>query len=229
MPRTRGTEAALATLSESHVERLLQPYVSTEIQLWRDAAPVETIAPIAVSRLQELIPALGAYLDLLLRWNEKTNLTAVRSPDEIVRRHFGESLFAGRVLEKLSAHAGTLLDFGSGAGFPGVPIQLLLPSWKITLAESQGKKVAFLRETVRVLGAGASVWAGRVEGMPVGTTFSSVTMRAVDSPVAALAAARARVAPGGYLLRLLSGGAELGGLNASLPGLDDGSVVVDQL
>src|ERR1700728_2858710 len=87
---------------------------------------------------------LSTYLDLLLKWNARTNLTAVRDPQEIVRRHFGESLFAGR-------HVGTpatLLDLGSGAGFPGIPIALLRPEIAVTLAESQHKKAAFLREVV---------------------------------------------------------------------------------
>jgi 16S rRNA (guanine527-N7)-methyltransferase len=97
----------------------------------------------------DLYPQLSAYLDLLLKWNARTNLTAIRDPEEIVRRHFGESLFAGvHLAAKLSSEA-TLLDLGSGAGFPGLPIQLLLPGLQVTLAESQNKKATFLREAVR--------------------------------------------------------------------------------
>ena len=71
----------------------------------------------------ELLGQLSAYLDLLLRWNAKTNLTAIREPEEMVRRHFGESLFVAAHLPACS----TLLDLGSGAGFPGLPIQLARP------------------------------------------------------------------------------------------------------
>jgi 16S rRNA (guanine527-N7)-methyltransferase len=111
-----------------------------------------------------------------MKWNARINLTGIRTPEEIVRRHFGESLLVG-------AHAGacgTLLDFGSGAGFPGVPIQLLRPDVQVTLAESQGKKAAFLNEVVRSLGLQSEVWAGRVELMPAARRFDVVVLRAVD-------------------------------------------------
>ena len=116
------------------------------------------------------------YLELIMKWNARINLTAIRTPEEIVRRHFGESLFVG-------AHLGeceTLLDFGSGAGFPGVPIQLLRPDVQVTLAESHGKKAAFLHEVVRSLDLPTEVWAGRVEAMPAARRFDAVALRAVD-------------------------------------------------
>jgi 16S rRNA (guanine527-N7)-methyltransferase len=125
---------------------------------------------------------LHTYLNLLLKWNARTNLTAIREPREIVGRHFGESLF---VAGKLGAF-GSLLDFGSGAGFPGIPIQLLHPGSMVTLAESQGKKAAFLREAVRELGLRSEIWGGRVEAMPEGQRFEIVALRAVDDMSAAL-------------------------------------------
>ena len=149
-----------------------------------------------------LYSRLSAYLDLLVRWNGRTNLTAIREPEEIVRRHFGESLFAGLELRRQVPAAATLLDFGSGAGFPGLPMQLAVPELRVTLAESQGKKAAFLREAVRVLGLQTALWARRVEDMPEAERFDVVAMRAVDKMEQALAAARERVAPGGKLLVL---------------------------
>ena len=142
-----------------------------------------------------LLPQLSTYLDLLLKWNARTNLTAIREPEEIVRRHFGESLFAAR---QLDLNTPTLLDFGSGAGFPGLPIALLRPDIKVTLAESQNKKATFLREAVRTLNLPTEVWSGRVEAMPAARQFHTVTLRAVDNMAAAIAAA-ARIAPGGQL------------------------------
>src|SRR5665811_2599333 len=74
-----------------------------------------------------LLEALLRYLDLLLRWNARVNLTAVRDPETIVTRHFGESLFAARVLlrgDREAAAPATLADVGSGAGFPGIPMKL---------------------------------------------------------------------------------------------------------
>ena len=118
-----------------------------------------------------------AYLALLVKWNARMNLTAVRTPEEIVRRHFAESIFAAQQIPK---QAKTLLDFGSGAGFPGIPIAICRPKIGVTLAESQGKKATFLREVVRTLGLKAEVWPGRVEEMAGERVFDAVTLRAVD-------------------------------------------------
>src|SRR5271165_1756055 len=105
-----------------------------------------------------LYTQLKVYLDLLLRWNARMNLTAVREPEQIVTRHFGESLFAAKLLQEagalnsIDAAPPTLSDIGSGAGFPGIPIKLFAPALQLTLIESQNKKATFLREVVRTLG-----------------------------------------------------------------------------
>ncbi|WP_433967295.1 16S rRNA (guanine(527)-N(7))-methyltransferase RsmG [Tunturiibacter gelidiferens] len=156
----------MPTLSEAEIASLLTPYLP-------NAAPV-------------IVSQLSLYLELLLKWNSRTNLTAIRDPMEIVRRHFGESLFAGQLLDPETR---TLLDFGSGAGFPGLPIAILHPEIAVTLAESQNKKAAFLREAVRTLGLAVEIWAARVETMPETRRFHTVTLRAVDNMAAALSAA----------------------------------------
>lgn len=143
---------------------------------------------------------LAVYLDLILKWNARTNLTAIRNPEEIVRRHFGESLFAG-------AHLGpcaTLLDFGSGAGFPGVPIQLLRPELQVTLGESQGKKAAFLREVCRELGLTTEVFSARIETMPPKRQFDVVAMRAVDQMESAILTAAHRASDRVVILTTLN-------------------------
>ena len=152
---------------------------------------------------------ISTYIDLLLRWNARTNLTAIRNPDQIVTRHFGESFFLARHLfffsnpchpersrllggAKQSADRGPhrarlwrdgveeskdpctfsspaplqgvlpgfspgsklgfrVLDLGSGAGFPGLPLKIWAPHIHLTLIESNHKKAAFLREVVRAL------------------------------------------------------------------------------
>jgi 16S rRNA (guanine527-N7)-methyltransferase len=176
------------TLPESRIAALLEPYLG--------AAPV----------FPGLYSQLSNYLDLLVKWNARTNLTAIREPEEMVRRHFGESLFAAVHLGARLPSGARVLDFGSGAGFPGLPIQLLHPELRVTLAESQGKKSSFLREAVRTLGLPTEVWAGRVEAMPAvdgsSRRFDAVTLRAVDNMQQALAEARQRVAPGGWLVTL---------------------------
>jgi len=151
---------------------------------------------------ERLLAQLAVYLDLLMKWNTRTNLTAIRDPEEIVRRHFGESLFAGL---HLPAEAKTLLDFGSGAGFPGLPIQLLRPQLAVTLAESQGKKASFLREAVRSLSLETEVWADRVEAIPATRQFDVVALRAVDKMEAAVAISRHFVRVGGVLAVLTAG------------------------
>jgi len=188
-----------------HVEHRTQP-PGPGTQYLAPGLPMPTLTPPQIATLltpyfegeapSELYPQLSTYLDLLLKWNARTNLTAIRDPQEIVRRHFGESLFAGR---HIPPDTRTLLDFGSGAGFPGLPIQLLRPEITVTLAESQNKKATFLREVVRTLGLKTEVWAARVEDMPLERRFEVVAMRAVDNMDAALAAAKSRITPGGWL------------------------------
>ncbi|HZS55685.1 MAG TPA: 16S rRNA (guanine(527)-N(7))-methyltransferase RsmG [Bryobacteraceae bacterium] len=104
---------------------------------------------------------LEHHFGLLLRWNQKINLTSLRDPEEIVTRHFGESLF---LASALPSGCGSLIDVGSGAGFPGIPIAVYHPDWQVTLAESVGKRAVFLKEATRYL-ANVSVWHGRFEDM----------------------------------------------------------------
>lgn len=138
------------------------------------------------------------YLSLLLRWNARTNLTALREPGAILARHFVESIACAHALP---AGIRTLLDFGSGAGFPGIPIALCRPEIAVTLAESQGKKAAFLQEALRVLNLSARVHAGRAEALAEATSeaFNCVTLRAVERMESAIALAGRLVAPHGWL------------------------------
>jgi len=150
-----------------------------------------------------LLRQLEIYLDLLLRWNAKMNLTAIRDPEAIIRRHFGEGLFVARHLPPQNVPRGTLLDHGSGAGFPGMPIALSRPDIAVTLSESQQRKASFLREVVRATGAAnVQVHAGRTEALPPLQRFDCVTLRAVDAAISAYPIAAARVAEGGALAAL---------------------------
>ena len=140
------------------------------------------------------------YLSLILRWNTRVNLTAIRDEEGILKRHFVESIACARALP---AGIGTLLDFGSGAGFPGIPIALFRPEIAVTLAESQGKKAAFLQEAIRVLGITAKVHSGRAEALR--TEFDCVTLRAVDRMERAVQGAAKLVRPGGWLALMTTG------------------------
>lgn len=94
------------------------------------------------------IESIRLYVDLLLRWNDKIGLTTLSVPDEIVARHFGESLYCTRMLE---IRTGRLADIGTGAGFPGLAIKLFCPDIELFLVEANKKKAAFLAEAVRIL------------------------------------------------------------------------------
>ena len=135
-----------------------------------------------------------AYLTLLQKWNARTNLTAIRDEEGILSRHFLESILCAYSLHE---NVSNLLDFGSGAGFPGIPIALIRPGIAVTLAESQNKKAAFLREAVRVLGLQTKVHSGRAETLA--RKFDIVTLRAVDNMAEAIPAAIRLLAPGGHL------------------------------
>jgi 16S rRNA (guanine527-N7)-methyltransferase len=121
----------------------------------------------------------------------------------MVRRHFGESLFTGAHLASRLQDGATLLDYGSGAGFPGLPIQLLLPNFRVTLAESQARKVAFLREVIRVLGLTTEVWPRRAEDFPASRRFDAVTLRAVDRMAISLDEAAGILQEDGWLAALV--------------------------
>jgi 16S rRNA (guanine527-N7)-methyltransferase len=133
---------------------------------------------------------LTTYLDLLLRWNARINLTSVRDPEQIVTRHFGESLFAARHLYSQPATRNSqLVDLGSGAGFPGLPIKIWAPALRAMLLESNQRKATFLREAVRALQlTGVQVVSDRAENFAAEianyklqiANSVTVTLRAVE-------------------------------------------------
>jgi 16S rRNA (guanine527-N7)-methyltransferase len=145
---------------------------------------------------------LASYGNLLLHWNTRLSLTAIRDEAELIERHLMEGVFAAQ-----HHPAGTTsLDFGSGTGAPGIPIAICREQLAITLAESHRKKAAFLQETMRVLELKAVVHPERAETLPPGS-FDAVWMRAVEKSAAMLPLAATLVAPGGSLCLLGTGAA----------------------
>jgi 16S rRNA (guanine527-N7)-methyltransferase len=126
---------------------------------------------------EQRLALTSTYIDLLLKWNARINLTAIREPREMVARHFGESFFAAETLRSYAP--ANLIDLGSGAGFPGIPAAMWLPGTEVTLIESNQKKATFLKEVVFALGLkNVAVFNGRAEdyrGMA-----DVVTLRAVE-------------------------------------------------
>lgn len=165
-----------------------------------------------------------SYLNLLLRWNEKINLTAIRNPAECVTRHFGESLFIGNHMQL----RGSLLDIGSGAGFPGLALKIVFPQLSVTLLEPVTKKRAFLKEAARVCGFDQfSVRGDRLEELASATTapaFDFATMRAVGNLDILVPLAAKCLKSGGNLLLWLS--QEQG---AALTAIDSGLIWKDPL
>src|SRR5712692_3325913 len=128
-----------------------------------DEAIAKALAPFTVAVTPALADSIRKYADLLLLWNHKVNLTSITDPREILARHFGESLFAASTVP---ISAGRLADVGSGAGFPGLALKLLVPDLEVFLIESVMKKATFLLEVVRQLNlTGVKVVVSRYEDL----------------------------------------------------------------
>ena len=106
------------------------------------------LRPYGVTASALLCDQIRMYIDLLVRWNQKTSLTTVTDPTDILRFHFGESLLA---VSTVPIRRGRLADVGSGAGFPAVPIRMVSADMSVILIESNHKKATFLAEIVRAL------------------------------------------------------------------------------
>jgi 16S rRNA (guanine527-N7)-methyltransferase len=196
---TRQSKTNSIRVEKARIAELLAPFIG----------PV----PLADSQLD----AIQAYIDLLLLWNAKLNLTAIRDPEEIVIRHFGESLFAARQLFPAADPHSTAIDVGSGAGFPGLPLKLWCPSLNLTLIESNQRKATFLREVVRTLNLNSvSILSERAERISLRADL--VTFRAVEHFERILSIAFNLVKPGGRIAALI-GGAQSGLAQSVLPNI----------
>ena len=119
----------------------------------------------------------STYEKLLREWNEKFNLTAILDDDGILEKHFIDSIYSIKYVDFANK---SLCDIGSGAGFPGIPLALLIPSLNVTLVESNGKKITFLNEMKKVLELdNVAVIQSRAEELKQRETFDYVSARAV--------------------------------------------------
>jgi 16S rRNA (guanine527-N7)-methyltransferase len=143
-------------------------------------------------------PRLLRYLDELQHWNEAYNLTAVRAPVDMVFRHVLDSLVV------LPHMRGRIVDVGSGAGLPGVPLAIANPTLPITLLDSSLKKARFLRHVKRELALdNVEVLQQRVEKYHAKEPFDTVVSRAFAALGEFLQAALHLCAPGGRLLAMV--------------------------
>ncbi len=129
-----------------------------------EAAVREALAPYGLFLTPQQVEMVQLYLSLLVLWNQEINLTSVVEPRRIFERHFGESMFAARMVP---IKAGRLADVGSGAGFPGLPIKIACGDLQVILIEANTKKTAFLAEVKRRLRLeGVEILRSRLEELP---------------------------------------------------------------
>jgi 16S rRNA (guanine527-N7)-methyltransferase len=144
---------------------------------------------------------LVAFLDLLAKWNKTYNLTAIREPERMITHHLLDAL---AVLPHLPARSGLrILDVGSGAGIPGIPLAIARPEWHVTLVDANHKKMAFgTQATIELALRNVLAQAARVEALTPETPFDIVISRAF-ADLATFAATSARhVGPGGLLVAM---------------------------
>jgi 16S rRNA (guanine527-N7)-methyltransferase len=158
------------------------------------------LAPYGVDASEGLSEMIRVYMSTLSQWNSKVSLTTVTDPEEVVRFHFGESLFA---VSKMNIVKGRLADIGTGPGFPGIPIRMVSPDIHLTLVESNSKKAAFLCEVARKLGLpGISVIRQRMEEIGAGQVedFDFITARALGKYEDLLKWSKSHLAPDGRIV-----------------------------
>jgi len=224
----------------ARIAELLQPFLSVTTNRCHSEPgqrPGEEPAALSPSQLQ----SISTYIDILLHWNARINLTAIRDPEEIVTRHFGESLFAACHLFPSASSASSassavkafdfdpaearspkpearVADLGSGAGFPGIPIKLWAPNIALTLIESNQKKATFLREVARALTlTDINIQTARAETLAP-STFDVVTLRAVERLADVLPVAANLLALSGRLALLIAS-SQLDATHSTLPRL----------
>ncbi len=171
-----------------------------------DAARLKKIeegaAQMGVRLAPDQLRQLGRHVDLMLKWNKSINLTAIIDPDEVVEKHVLDSLAVVPLLP-----SGSLLDAGTGAGFPGIPLAIARPELEVALVDSVQKKVAFLKNTLAELRLPkAKAYAVRLEGNPSREELPRVhaaVARAFAAPEEWLRLARHYVLPGGVAICML--------------------------
>ncbi len=167
--------------------------MSLESQLGLGAAAMGITLP------EGAIDRLAQYLRLLEKWNRVHNLTAIREPEQMVTLHVLDSL---SILAHVAA-ARTLVDVGTGAGLPGIPLAIARPELRVTLLDSSHKKATFLEQArIELKLENVAVTCERVESWHPQAKFDAVVSRAFADLADFVQGARHLVAPGGALLAM---------------------------
>ncbi|WIG61929.1 MAG: 16S rRNA (guanine(527)-N(7))-methyltransferase [Ktedonobacterales bacterium] len=218
-----------------------------EREAWRPLIEGAAVLGIVLDDLQ--VQRFATLRDLLLDWNTRFNLTAITDPAEVITRHFLDSLTCALALPpETHAQPLALLDVGAGAGFPGLPLAIAFPKWRVHLLESTGKKVQFQEAVVAAL-ALPTVYplTGRAEDFArkpaYRAKFDVITARAVAALPTLLEYCAPLAKVGGMLIfpkkgdlaaeyaageraATLLGGRLLDPMPITLPPLNDGRVLV---
>jgi 16S rRNA (guanine527-N7)-methyltransferase len=159
----------------------------------------DALSPFGISPTEAQIAGMRQYLNLLLKWNRTISLTSIKDPVEIVSRHFGESMYASKLLPVENCR---LADLGTGAGFPGLALKIIYPSIQLILIESNKKKCAFLSEVVRNLGiVDVEIRPERFEEIrPEALSANIITSRAVGEFKQVLGWSKNALAHRGHLI-----------------------------
>jgi len=158
------------------------------------------ITKLGLNLSESKVEAFLAYLDLLQKWNHTYNLTAITDFDDMITHHLLDSLAVAPYIS--GSH---IVDVGSGAGLPGIPLAICYPEKQFTLIDSVGKKTRFLQHVVRTLGLkNVTVVHGRAEEYPRKNVFDTMVARAVASIEALIDIAQVLLIQNGTLLMMKS-------------------------
>ncbi len=158
----------------------------------------KALAELGQSYPENTADKLATLIDELVRWNKRVNLTAIRDPAEMITGHLLDSLSARPLIRGRS-----VLDVGTGAGFPGLPLAIVEPERSFTLVDSNNKKVRFVEHIAGLLGLGnVTTVKARTEDFAPGNRFDTVIARAVAALPRLVAIAGHHVGEGGVIVAL---------------------------
>jgi len=178
----------------------------------------EGLAALGIALPEGAAGRLERYADLLLRWNRKVNLTAVEAPAEVAELHLVDSLALLRILGPVP----TLLDLGSGAGLPGIPLAIARPGLAVTCCDGVGKKIAFVKAAAAALDLDVRGVAVRAQGEPEREGLphcQAVVSRALADPARWLPLGVRYLAEGGQLVAMLGREVDEAALSALAEGV----------
>lgn len=150
-----------------------------------------------------LAEPLLQYLALMLKWNRTYNLTAITDPREMVVKHVLDSAAMHPHVRSIALSGGSIADLGAGAGLPGIVLSIIYPQLRVTMIESAGKKVRFMREAIRQLGLPlATAEDQRIEAFVPSNPYDAITARALATLPELIRLGAHLLRPGGQLLAM---------------------------